>query len=107
MELAVIGILVTVGSPLVEELYFRGLLLSSLLRRLAPSAGKRGPVVVAVVADGLVFALFHFEPLQFLGLAVFGIVLSAVKVRTGRLGTTMAAHAAFNAVTVIALAAGH
>ena len=106
IDLAIIGLLVSVGSPFVEELYFRGLLLSSLQRRLAPSGSGRG-IVLVVAGDGLLFALFHFEPLQFLGLAAFGIVLAGLMVKTGRLGTTIVAHAAFNAVTVIALAAGH
>ena len=37
------------------------------------------------VADGLLFGLAHFEPLQFAGLAAFGVVLAVLAWRTGRL----------------------
>ena len=37
-----------------------------------------------------------------LGLAVFGIILSFVSYRTGRLGMNMVAHASFNLLAVVA-----
>jgi membrane protease YdiL (CAAX protease family) len=88
-----------VGAPIVEELFFRGLLLRGLL--------GRAPVAVAVVASGLLFALAHFEAVQFAGLAAFGVVLGLLAWRTGRLGPGIAAHAAFNAAAVLSLAHLH
>ena len=44
----------------------------------------------------MLFGLAHAESLQLLGLAVFGIILSFVAYRTGRLGMNMVAHATFN-----------
>jgi membrane protease YdiL (CAAX protease family) len=38
-----------------------------------------------------------------LGLAFFGIVLSFVSYRTGRLGMNMVAHATFNLMAVVAV----
>lgn len=104
VELAIIGVLVSVGAPIVEELYFRGLLLRSLVNRLQPMWGLQWGVIGSVVIDALLFGLAHFEPLQFLGLAAFGVVLAVVARWSGRIGPTIFAHAAFNAVTVIALA---
>lgn len=82
------------AAPVVEEVFFRGLLLRGLLGRL--------PAVPAVVVSGLLFALAHFEALQFLGLAAFGVVLGLLAWRTGRLGAGIAAHAAFNAAALAA-----
>jgi membrane protease YdiL (CAAX protease family) len=60
-------------------------------------------VPVAVVATGLLFALAHFEAVQFAGLAVFGVVLGVLAWRFGRLGPSVAAHAAFNAAAVVSI----
>jgi len=49
----------------------------------------------------------HFEALQFLGLAGFGVVLGAIAWWTGRLGPSVVAHAAFNATTVVAYVRAH
>ncbi len=84
-----------VGAPIVEELFFRGVLLRSLLGRMATP--------LAILATALLFALAHFEAVQFAGLAAFGVVLGVLAWRTGRLAPGIAAHAAFNASAVISL----
>lgn len=89
----VLLLFLAVGAPLVEELFFRGLLLRSLSAWTNPG--------VAVVASGLLFGLAHFEAVQFAGLAVFGMVLGVLAWRTGRLGPSVAAHLSFNAVAVL------
>ncbi|MDQ1445467.1 MAG: protease family protein [Acidimicrobiaceae bacterium] len=94
---AVLAVLITVGAPLVEELFFRGLLQRSLLRRLGP--------VWAVGLSAAAFGLAHYQPLQLLGLVAFGVVLGLLAWRTGRLGPGIIAHVFFNLVTVVALAA--
>lgn len=104
--LVVLSLLVCVGSPVVEELFFRGLWLRALLGRLAPLGGRRGPAV-AIVVTALVFSAVHFEELEFIGLAGFGVVLGYLAWRTGRLGPGMVAHMSFNAVTVIYYALHH
>ena len=101
----VLFLLVCVGAPVLEELMFRGLLLRSLAGRLAPLGPRLGPVV-AVVVTGVVFGLVHFEALQLIGLAGFGVVLCVLAWRTGRLGPGIVAHATFNAVTLAVLVAG-
>ncbi|MGA2521674.1 MAG: CPBP family intramembrane glutamic endopeptidase, partial [Acidimicrobiales bacterium] len=62
-----------------------------------------GPVL-AVVSDGVVFGLAHFEPLELLGLAAFGVVLAVMALRLGRLGPCIFAHATFNLIAILSVA---
>ncbi|MBU6216811.1 MAG: CPBP family intramembrane metalloprotease [Acidobacteria bacterium] len=94
-----LAFLVVVGAPLAEELFYRGLMLQALRKRGLPDWA-------ACVTSGVVFALMHFQALQFLGLFVLGTVLAAMVVRTDRLGPAVTAHAAFNAATVVILYLG-
>jgi hypothetical protein len=104
----VIAIATVLLAPAAEELFFRGLLLKSLVRLFTPlgAAGRAraAGVVLAVIADGLLFGAAHAEWVQFAGLAGFGIVLAAVSYRTGRLGMNMVAHASFNLIAIVAIA---
>lgn len=105
----VIAIATVLLAPAAEELFFRGLLLKSLVRLFTPlkavGRARATGVVLAVIADGLLFGAAHGEWVQFAGLAFFGMVLAAVSYRTGRLGMNMVAHASFNLVAIIAIAA--
>jgi uncharacterized protein len=98
---AVIAVFTVVGAPFFEELFFRGVLLRSLARLFGNFGGLVGPAL-AVACSGLLFGLAHAESLQLLGLAVFGIILSVVSYRTGRLGMNTVAHATFNLMAVAA-----
>jgi membrane protease YdiL (CAAX protease family) len=102
--LVVLAVLVCVGSPVVEELFFRGLLLRALMGGLKDLGPRLAPAA-SILLTALVFALAHFEALQFLGLAGFGVVLGLLAWRTGRLGPSIVAHMAFNTVTIIAIVA--
>jgi hypothetical protein len=95
----VLSLVVVVGAPLVEELFYRGLLLGALRKRGV------GPALAAVLS-GAVFAVMHLQPLQFAGLFALGVVLALLVLRTRRIGAAVVAHATFNAVTVALLAAG-
>ena len=106
VSLVILTVLVCVGSPLVEELFFRGLLLRGLLGRFQHLGRRAGPAL-SIVITGIVFGLVHFEALQFLGLAGFGMLLAYVAYRTGRLGPTILAHVAFNTTTIIAFVLQH
>ena len=98
----VIFICTVVGAPFFEELFFRGLLLRCLARLFGNLGGWVGPAL-AMIITGVLFGLAHAESLQLLGLAVFGIALSFVSYRTGRLGMNMVAHASFNLVALVAV----
>lgn len=86
-------VVVVFGAPLVEELFYRGLLQRSLAARFS-----EGPVVVAVAA---IFAMVHFRPVEFPGLFAFGLLLGFVALRTGRLGMSIMIHVGFNATALL------
>jgi membrane protease YdiL (CAAX protease family) len=89
----VLVVLLVLAVPLVEELFFRGLVQGALVKRL----GRSAP---AVAVGAVVFGVTHYEPVSLLGLVAFGVVLGILVVRAGRLGPALVAHAAFNAVAV-------
>ena len=101
---AVVVVLSTiVGAPIVEELFFRG-----LLQRAMARLG-----VVAVVLQAIVFGLIHVTPSEGLGnvgivvgVGVFGLVLGLAARHFRRLGPTIIGHAVFNAAAVIPLLVG-
>ena len=93
VALVVLFLLVVVGAPLVEELFYRGLLQGPLAARF------NGVVVVVGVAA--VFALVHVRPVEFPGLFVFGLILGVCALYTGRLGLAITAHVGFNATGLL------
>lgn len=101
-ELAAALLLLAVGAPIVEELFFRGLLLRSLRSAIGASHPQLA-VPLSVALSAIAFALAHFEAVQFLGLACFGVVLALMAWRWDRLAPSIAAHAAFNASAVLSI----
>lgn len=91
----ILTVVVVVGAPVVEELFFRGLVLRSLQRRFGDGW--------AVAGSAVVFGLAHFEPLQLPALVALGVILGMLAVSTKRLGPSIFTHAGFNLVTMIAL----
>lgn len=87
-----------VGAPVVEELFFRGLVMRALTRRFGPAWGLWGAAVA--------FGVAHFELLQFPALVIVGAVFGWLAQRSGRLGPAIWSHAAFNGVVVVLLVAG-
>jgi membrane protease YdiL (CAAX protease family) len=91
-----LAVVVVVGAPVVEELFFRGLVLRSLQRRFGD--------VWAIVGSAVLFGVAHFELLQLPALVSLGVVLGVMAVYNKRLGPSIFAHAGFNLVTMVALA---
>lgn len=90
-------------SPLVEELFFRGLVVRALLDALG-EAGRIGASVVAVVTSTAAFVLLHVIaagsviPVGLLvGSLVVGVGCGVLTVVTGRLGAALTAHFLYNA----------
>lgn len=94
-DFVVLLILVGFGAPLVEELFFRGLVYRGF--------EGLGPRWVAIVGSGFVFGAVHLQWVQFAGLFAFGVVLGALVAYTGRLGASIWAHVSFNVSTVVVL----
>jgi len=101
-----VGLLACFGAPIIEELYFRGVVQPVLMNNLGVGYG--------IVAQAMLFAGAHFE----LGMTfneaavrcgtilVLGTFLGWLRVKTGRLGAGMVAHATNNIiVTVVTLIA--
>ena len=86
---------VAIGAPIVEELFFRGLVLRAFSSRLGDG--------LAIAASALLFALAHFQPVQFPGLLLFGVVAGYVAHRSGRLGPAIFTHMGFNGTAVVVL----
>ncbi len=90
---------VVVLGPLAEEVVFRGILLGVLRRRRTDR--------VAVVVSAAAFAAVHLlDPNAVVAvpfLFVLGLVMGGAVVATGRLGRSVAIHAGFNLVSVLAL----
>jgi len=92
---AVLAVLVVVGAPIAEELFFRGLLQGVLARRRAAP--------VAIACSAVAFGLAHFQVIQFPALVALGLVLGTLVHRRGRLGPSIVAHSTFNAITMAVL----
>lgn len=97
-RIAVLLVLVVVA-PLLEELIFRGVLLSRLRRSMSANA--------AIVVSAAVFAGIHLiDPdaaFVAAGLFVIGLVLGYQSLRTGRIGLAVMTHAGVNLLAAIAL----
>ncbi len=95
LGVVVLVLMVAVGAPLVEELFFRGFLQRSLHRRFG--------FIPAWLIASFVFGIVHFQMLQLPALMAFGMVAGALFAKFERLGPAIWAHVGFNMVTVIAL----
>lgn len=98
LRMALMVIVVTVG-PLVEELLFRGVLLSALMRRLR--------VGWAVTVCSLLFALVHLPDLGFLwyalpDLALLAAALAWLRLHSGSIWPAVLAHGVNNLLAVAA-----
>lgn len=97
----VIVMLVTVvGAPLIEEIFFRGLIQGAFTRRVG--------AIPALFITALIFSVVHVSdegilaPLVLFPMALF---LGYLRHKTGRLAAGMVAHAAFNATVFLLLLA--
>lgn len=89
-------------APIFEEWFFRGVLyrtLNEAFRDFRPAVRTIG----AVGVSACLFALAHAEALQFVGLALFGVVLALVLRRTQRLVPSVITHVSFNAVAMVSV----
>lgn len=99
LAIVIFALMIMVGAPIVEELFFRGLFFAALR--------KRGlGVVWTVIITAVVFAGFHFEPVRLLILLPSGLVLGWVRAKTGSVGASMVAHGLINAPGAVLLLLG-
>ncbi len=102
----VVGLVVGVGAPIVEELFFRGLAYGALERRFGRWVALSGSTVI--------FGLLHIQPttdgfgLVFLILQItaIGLVLGVLRLVTNRCGAGVVTHMIVNIVATILVLAG-
>ncbi|HMJ78797.1 MAG TPA: CPBP family intramembrane glutamic endopeptidase [Iamia sp.] len=106
-----------IGAPIVEELFFRGFVqqaaVSAFTRNVptdddaadadAALAARRLGTGFGLVLTAILFGVIHFQVLQAPALVVFGLLLGVLARRSGRLGSSIVTHMAFNATTVVSL----
>ncbi len=76
------------AAPICEELFFRAILFTGFRRHYGP---KR-----AAVSSALVFAVYHLNPVWFVGLFLSGVALAALLDATGSIWPSILLHAAWN-----------
>ncbi len=103
LAIVVVVVMVAVLTPIIEELFFRGLVQGVLTRRWG--------AFVAVFAQSALFASVHVVPgmsaariaLTVLTIGVAGLVLGVLRWRYQRIGPSIVAHGVFNAIALIVL----
>lgn len=86
--LLALGLIVGVGAPIAEEIFYRGLSQHAIAKRFGPR--------LAILLGAAFFAVSHLQLVQFAGLFAFGLVLGALSERFKRLGPAVFAHVGFN-----------
>jgi membrane protease YdiL (CAAX protease family) len=84
-----LGLVVIVGAPIVEEIVYRGVVQPGLVA----SWGR----TVGIVTTAALFAAIHLQPVEFPGLFAFALVLGWARHSTARIGMSIITHMAFNA----------
>jgi membrane protease YdiL (CAAX protease family) len=95
LDVVTLVLVSVVGAPIIEEIFFRGLLFGTIADRRSSA--------MAIAVSATVFAATHLQLVQFPALVLVGVVHAVLVGRSGRLGPAVWSHAAFNAVTVFVL----
>jgi membrane protease YdiL (CAAX protease family) len=101
-QVPALALAIVLLAPLTEELLFRGTLLRSLLRKVAPA----GAVIISAVAFGVVHALGDPSVgtlIAMPAIILLGIVSGYQAARTGNLSRSILLHVGFNALSVVFL----
>jgi membrane protease YdiL (CAAX protease family) len=94
-EILVFALIAVIAAPVVEELFYRGLMLRGLTHYM--------PASMSVVLTALIFAAVHLQLVQLPGLFLVGLIAGTIVLYTGRVGLSIAMHMAFNLTAVIGL----
>lgn len=98
LVLVLLIVCVAIGAPVVEEIFYRGLVQPALIRKTN--------VPVGIALASAIFGAVHFALVEFLPLTVVGLAFGILAHRTGRLMPAIIAHVTFNAFTLAALLGG-
>lgn len=98
-ELVYVVIAVAFIPAIVEETVFRGFLQNTLEKSLYP--------VKSIVIGGIIFSLFHLNPINFIPLLLMGIYLGFLYYQSNSLFIPIVAHFFNNLIAVISIYLGH
>lgn len=93
--LLILIIAASIGAPIAEELFFRGLVLKVVSQKFGQ--------IMGVIISATLFGLSHFQGTlagtiyMFPLTAIIGVLLALLVLKTKRLGTSILSHGAFNA----------
>ena len=96
--IVIVAIFAATAVPVIEELIYRGLWWSALLKRGLHEGW-------ALVITSLAFAAAHLEPGRFPVLFVLGLALGLGRMLTGRIGASIVTHACINGIAMAVLLA--
>lgn len=86
-------LLVGIGGPIAEEIFFRGFVLTGLLKRFG--VGR------ALLISSLLFGLFHIDPGAIVPTFALGLILGWVYLKTGSIWPAMFVHGLHNTFAVL------
>ena len=95
-----LAVVVCIGAPLIEELFFRGLVQTRLVDRYGAAVG----IGVTSVLFGAAHLIGWVGPITFVfatAITGAGIVLGLLRHLTGRLGPAILAHVCFNTQALV------
>lgn len=98
-ELIYVIIVVAFIPAIVEETVFRGYLQSTLEKSLYP--------IKSIITGGIIFSLFHLNPINFIPLVIMGIYLGFLYYQSNSLFIPIVAHFFNNLIAVISIYLGH
>ncbi|MDZ7860421.1 MAG: type II CAAX endopeptidase family protein [Candidatus Krumholzibacteriota bacterium] len=84
-----------IAAPFSEELLFRG-----FIQRIMQRNTRK---ILAVILSGVIFGASHFDLTLIPGIAVLGIILGYIFLRTGNLFYSFSAHALYNFISLLRL----
>ncbi|UCC98356.1 MAG: CPBP family intramembrane metalloprotease [Phycisphaerales bacterium] len=96
---AILFALAAFSAPICEELLFRGILFSSLRRRLKPV-----PLVIVVA---MLFSFYHLHPYRMILIFPLGVVLTYVVLRSGSIYLSMLCHFIVNTLSLVLMTRLH
>jgi len=97
LTLAIAAVVIAIGAPISEELFFRGFIFSGLLRLgFWPAA----------LVSGLLFTLFHLDPGSVIPFGLIGILMAWLYWSRGTLWDSIVFHFLFNSTSFMLLVAG-
>ena len=97
-NVVVFALLAVLAAPLIEEAFFRGFLFGGMRR----AGGGRWALPAALLTSAALFAAAHIAAARMIPLAIHGVVLSVLYMRTRNLTAPTLAHGLWNAGAVAA-----